>query len=320
MRLYAALLLCLSLCAPLPALAQAEGRADRLAEAFFTLAPEGVGAEIVVTQGGSVVLDRAVGIEPGQPRALGSLSMSVTAQCLSGLVEAGRLRWQSPMSGILGWEGEGADITVAALVTQSAGLSGDRTRGAMPLWYDAAAAGISSEVDASSDWRAVASWPQEDRDAGGFAYSNENFALLGAVIEAVTGQRYENACNGVLPNSRLIDPVGRFGPFAGWQGRLSDYAVFQAILYGNRDAEGPASDLGDGVVYGLGMYGRFRDREWIWWHAGTLCLPGRIEATTCAMQMSDGWGVVMAMDSCPDFAQLAAMDRALWEAFGDEQR
>lgn len=291
--------------APIP---PAQARAERMAEAFLAWAEEaGVpGAEIAVARNGDRVLSRSAEGVPGAVRVLGSLGKSVTAQCVAGLVEARRLRWESTLGQLLGWSGPGAEITVAGLITQTAGLRDDRTQEAMPLWFDG-----------QGNWHAVARWGVVPGEQG-FRYNNENYSILGSVIEAVTGQSYAVACDGVLPQARLAPPVEPFGPMGGWQASLGDYAVFQSLLWGNRPPEGPVAELGGDVVYGLGMYGRPRGDAWIWWHLGAICMPGRLEATAYSLVMLDGWTVAVAMDGCPDYDQLSVLDRTLWEAFGNE--
>ena len=290
----------------LAAPAAAEERADRLAAAFFDWAAEmgAPGPEIAVTRDGAPVLSQAVGREAGQPRLLASLSKSITAQCVAGLVEARRLRWDETLGQVLGWTGQAGEITVSGLVTQSAGLSDDRTQQAMPLWFDGA-----------GDWRNVAGWGEVPGNPT-YAYDNENYALLGSVIERVTGQDATAACDGVLPGATLAPEVAAFGPMGGWQARLTDYATFQALLWGNRPPDGPVAEVGGGAVYGLGMYGRPMGESWVWWHLGLLCMPGRVEAASFALVMRDGWSVAMAVDSCPGFEAMGTLDRALWEAFG----
>lgn len=294
--------------APAPQAPTPQERAERMATAFLAWAEAaGVeGAEIAVARNGDRVLSRAAEGVPGAPRVLGSLGKSVTAQCVAGLVEARRLRWDTTLGQVLGWTGPGAGITVAGLITQSAGLRDDRVQEAMPLWHEG-----------GGDWRLVAGWGVRPGPAE-FSYNNENYALLGTVIERVTGQNYQAACSGVLPGSTMAPATAVYGPLGGWQASLGDYAVFQSLLWGNRAPEGPVTDLGGGVVYGLGMYGRPSGEGWIWWHMGALCMPGILEATSYALVMRDGWSVAVAMDSCPDYNQLSALDRTLWEAFGHE--
>ncbi|WP_417629107.1 serine hydrolase domain-containing protein [Pararhodobacter aggregans] len=294
--------------APTPQAPTPQERAERMTTAFLAWAEAaGVeGAEIAVARNGDRVLSRAAEGVPGAPRVLGSLGKSVTAQCVAGLVEARRLRWDTTLGQVLGWSGPGAEITVAGLITQSSGLRDDRTQEAMPLWFDG-----------QGNWHAVARWGVVPGEPG-FRYNNENYAILGSVIEAVTGQTYAVACDGVLPQARLAPPVEPFAPMGGWQASLGDYAVFQSLLWGNRPPEGPVAELGGDVVYGLGMYGRPRGDAWIWWHLGAICMPGRLEATAYSLVMLDGWTVAVAMDGCPDYDQLSTLDRTLWQAFGNE--
>ncbi|WP_370240968.1 serine hydrolase domain-containing protein [Pararhodobacter marinus] len=286
--------------------------AEALARAFFDWAHEqGAAApEIAVTYRGAVVLTQAEGVEPGAPRELASMSKAITAQCLAGLVEEGRLRWSDTMAARLGWTGAPGAITVAQLVTHSAGLP-DRTQEAMPGWLT------------EGDWRSVAEWPMADLiptaddTPPAYRYSNENYALLGSVVEAVTGQPYGVACDGVLPAASISETTGAFGPMGGWQAPLADYAMFHAMLYGDRPAQGPATVISAPVVYGLGMVGRPLGEDWIWWHNGMLCMED-VQAAAYSVLWRGGWGVTVAVDSCPGWEGLEALDLALVEALPDE--
>ncbi|WP_158515885.1 serine hydrolase [Pararhodobacter sp. CCB-MM2] len=292
-----------------PAVAQDDPRAEALRDVFFDWAEaeQMQAPEIVITRDGAPILHEAQGVEPGTPRLLASLTKSLTAQCVAGLVEEGRLRWDAPMSDLLGWTGEAGAIPLSALVTQSGGLRGDRTQTAMPGW-----------LEGQGDWRLVSQWTRPLHPEPAFAYSNENYALLGTVIERVTGVPFERACDGVLPSASPSEQVATFGPMGGWQAPLQDYAQFHALLYGNRPPEGPTADLDGGAIYGLGMYGRPLDGGWIWWHIGALCIPGQVDTTSYALTLPGGWGLALAADSCPDFEALAALDRAFWEVMSHD--
>ena len=291
--------------------ASVETRAEALAGAFFDWAHD-VGAaapEIAVTYRGAVVLTQAEGVEPGAPRELASMSKAITAQCLAGLVEEGRLRWSDTIATQLGWDGDAGAITVAQLVTHSAGLGPDRTQEAMAGWLT------------EGDWRDVAGWPMAPVHAPdtppAYRYSNENYAILGSVIEAVTGQPYETACDGVLPTAALSETTGAFGPMGGWRAPLADYAQFHAMLYGDRPASGPVVAIDGPVVYGLGMVGRPLGEGWAWWHSGMLCMED-VQAAAYSVLWRGGWGVSVAVDSCPGWEGLESLDRALVEALPDE--
>ena len=151
------------------------------------------GAAIVVVRGDRIVHMKGFGeadaqgraITPQTPFRIGSSTKSFTAMAVMQLVERGKIDLQSPVRRYLPWfrlsDAEAsARITVADLVYHTSGIPGDANAAALadPTLT------LGQNV---RDLRAVA----PNRPLGGsFEYSNANYAALGLIVEAVSGQSY----------------------------------------------------------------------------------------------------------------------------------
>jgi CubicO group peptidase (beta-lactamase class C family) len=215
-------------------------------------------------------------------------------------------------------------ITVAQLVTHTSGLAPDQTQAVMYLWLD-------RDVDGAdlASRRALGREAQAG-SAGTFFYNNENYAVLGQMIAAATGQTYEVACT-----QRVITPAGarsagpspRTGqtlPWGGWHMTLEDYARILDWGYGPEgSAVGPQAAIaslarvpgltsdGKGVGYGLGMFQLAKGTGYDVWHFGSWCYPLRHNVGSYAVRQVDGWRVVAAYDACVKSDAMRALFRAV---------
>ena len=128
---------------------------------------------------------------------LASMNKMFTAVAIGQLVERGKLAWDSPVSGHLGadWIHPGAvkKVRVEHLLTHTAGM-GDYL--ASPAFQDASRL----KFRELADYRPLVKERVPSFDPGTkWSYSNTGFLLLGAVVEAVSGDTYfdfvrENIC------------------------------------------------------------------------------------------------------------------------------
>lgn len=111
---------------------------------------------------------------------IGSVTKQFTGAAIMKLEMMGKLTTSDPISKYLpGVPADKAAITIHHLLTHTAGLSGDLGGGdEQPIERDVLVARVLSAP--------LASTPGEQ-----FEYSNEGFALAGAIIERVSGQGYE---------------------------------------------------------------------------------------------------------------------------------
>lgn len=276
------------------------------------------GGTLALRLNGKQVTIVAQGSRGQTPAELASLSKSITALCLAELVREGRVAMDAPVSAYL--EG-GGEMRLGDLAAHAAGIASDRTQRKMPQWLD----------DTRPRWANVTDHAL-DRGANGpraaFRYSNENYAILGRVIEAASGAPYEQACR-----TRVMEPAGvaaqpspRTGAFLPWGGWMMTAGDFAALIDHGYGAGGtlaqitdwPRVQLDGPVHYGMGMMQRdmapARGGGTNVWHFGALCFPDRLMAGSYAVRFANGWTVAAVFGKCPTQAQMAALDAALVKA------
>ncbi|QUJ77079.1 beta-lactamase family protein [Sulfitobacter albidus] len=242
---------------------------------------------------------------------MASLSKAITAVCAGTLIDEGMWSARTTSAAVLGFGHEG--ITVADLITHSAGLMPDSTQRLTPLWMTSAAPRkrIVTEVALN-----------RARDgAGRYQYNNENYAILGEMIETALATPYEDACRlraldpAGVRDARAAPVMGGMLPWGGWAMSPADYARFHAHWFGpkGRYASGGAIsiDVGGGARYGMGMFFRSVQDHVNHWHFGAWCLPGRVEAGSYAVQWQNRWGAVVTYDACVEWDAMRALDAAL---------
>ena len=248
---------------------------------------------------------------------LASVGKSITAICVLSLVEDGRLDWSDRLPDLLG---AAPDVSVAQLITHTSGLAPDSTQAAMGFWLDPPddAGHYSAQV-----LTAINARDAQDGVAGRYLYSNENYALLGLVIEAVSGEPYDTYCRGALNLPDTIRPSPRSGATQPWGGFVADPADFLTFLeahFGPDSEAGsdpfalPHADMGGGAYYGLGMVFREFRGSYNFWHFGALCFPERLNVGSYAVLWEGKAGAVALYDGCLDWPAMQSLDGALSRA------
>lgn len=266
---------------------------------------------LVFLIGDSQLLGRDNGYDPDRAVPLASLSKGITGLCARALVDEGLMAWDDPLNR---WIEGGGTITLAQLVTHTSGLWPDETQGAMSGWRG----------DTTRRWQEVTATAL-DRDRqegkrGSYRYNNENYAILGLVIEAVTGNRYDKACAlrvleplGIT-TARLSPEYGGYGPWGGWQMSVRDYARLMREGFAAMDPrDTPSADLGGGAFYGLGMLFRTGRDMANHWHFGALCFRDA-GLGAFAVNWAGKYTIVAAYGACVDGEAMAALDAALVRA------
>ncbi len=168
--------------------------------------PDAPGAAVLVARGDEVLYRGARGvadIKTGAPLTadsefrIGSISKQFAAAGLLKLVEAGKVSLDDPLSKYVREFPNGAHITVLELLNHTSGVK-DYTHIAAwrngPIERDVSTAQlIATFKDAKPDFA-----PGED-----WAYNNSGYALVGAVIEAVSGQPWHEYLR-----TALFQPLG----------------------------------------------------------------------------------------------------------------
>ncbi|MCR9127078.1 MAG: beta-lactamase family protein [Rhodobacteraceae bacterium] len=295
-------------------------RLRRIEEAWrFWLAQHDVPrATLAISYRGEVVHAAGAGRAAAAPVELASVGKSITALCLDALVRAGLAGYDTRLGEVLGdLPGAGgalADVTLWQVVSQSAGLGPDGTQAPMWDW-------LGDDTARHAQVTAAALGRGEQAAApGGYAYNNENYAVLGTVIERLAGLPYREACAARVladfPSAAPSPRTGGFDAWGGWVMSVADYAAFHGRHFGPgspiaADPEAfPHALVGGGTHYGMGMFFREYQGAHNFWHSGSLCF-GRFRRGSFAVSWKGEWGVVAAHDACIGFDALVALDNAL---------
>ncbi len=182
------------------------------------------GLAAVVLQGAHIVAQGVVGVrKAGEETAmpitlhdafhLGSATKAMTATLVAQLVEEGQLRWSMSLAEIFApvlphidsaWQ----SVTLQHVLAHRAGLPAD-PGGLRRAW--AFVSGTPLPEQRHNLVAAALSHPPATPPGAKFLYSNVGYILLGAIIEKITGQSWEN-----VMRTRLFAPLGighgGFGP------------------------------------------------------------------------------------------------------------
>jgi CubicO group peptidase (beta-lactamase class C family) len=151
-----------------------------LHRAVAGLARDGFRGQIVIARGDHIVYERAAGngISLASWFYVASITKSFTATAIFKLRDEGRLRLDEPITSFFhNIPADKQAITVDELLTHTSGYSDDY-----------AADGI---ADRDSAVAAVLNRPMKLVTGKDFHYSNDNYALLGAIVEIVSGMSYD---------------------------------------------------------------------------------------------------------------------------------
>lgn len=289
------LALILALVLALPARAETVVDIETAWRAWMTKSGRTTGG-LVVAHGGRLVHEAAMGREaPGAAVPMASLSKAVTGVCVAGLIDRGRLAFDTPLSQALARTfarlGPPADprmpgVTISQLLVHRAGF--DRADGGDPVTgrlatYLRTATATRPSFDEQMKWVLRGRLPLAPGER--YAYTNATYLMLGAVIEEASGQDYESYCRNTTlaplgVRGAALDPAWRIlASYGGWRMSLGDYGRFYQAFAANNPAIGPAArrwmmspegkQVGGGAHYGLGTMVRPTPGGGNFWHWGS---------------------------------------------------
>ncbi|MGE5375140.1 MAG: serine hydrolase domain-containing protein [Bacteroidota bacterium] len=156
------------------------------------------GAALVIVEGDQIVHLKAFGVADGSGRPVtpqtpfftGSTGKSFTALAVMELVEAGRINLDAPVQTYLPWfrvadNNASEKITVRQLLNQTSGLP-------TSIGQEQLAKNDLGDTAIENNVRALANVKLSAPPGERYEYSNANYVTLGMIIQAVSGQSYEN--------------------------------------------------------------------------------------------------------------------------------
>ncbi len=183
--------------AALDAYVAAQARAANLPGLAIGIVRDG---EVVHTAGFGRADRSGAPVTPQTPFVIGSVSKGFTALAILQLAEQGKIDLDAPIQTYLPWftladPQAASQITLRHLLNQNSGLGyNDSTR---PMWDRPGEFTLEARLRQLSDL-SLRRAPGTD-----FEYSNYNYMLLGAVVEAVSGQTY-----GEYVAEHIFTPLG----------------------------------------------------------------------------------------------------------------
>jgi len=264
---------------------------------------------LAVVHGGRAVRESAMGREAvGTPVPVASLSKAVTGVCIAGLIDRGRLSFDTPLSQALARTmarvGQPVDprlsaVTISQLLVHRAGIAKEDVVNAPLRGYLRTHTAQRTAFDVQLGW--IFRRPLASQPGTRYVYSNAGYLILGAVIEEASGRDYESYCREtvLLPlgaRDAELNPAWRImSSYGGWRMPTADYGRFyQAFAPGN-PAIGPRARawmmspegkrIGGRVHYGLGTFVRptaTGGGDFWHWGAWTYELRGAEDGTLSA--------------------------------------
>ncbi|MEX1827763.1 serine hydrolase domain-containing protein [Luteibacter sp. CQ10] len=165
-----------------------------------TIAKDGPGATVAVSQGGRIVYAQARGLasmelgvpmETGSVLRIGSLTKTITAASILRLQAQGRIDLDARLSTWLHGFPHAKDITVRELLTHTSGVS------------DGWDVPLTDVLDTPGLVRHIGSVPLDFAPGTDWRYSNSGYMLLGALLEKITGKPWYQA-----ENDLVLAPLG----------------------------------------------------------------------------------------------------------------
>lgn len=228
----------------LTAVRQHAQRMDALLDAYATV--NSFSGVVRIAQGDELIFERALGMASAELNVpnnlshtfrIGSISKSLTALAIMQLAEQGRLTLDGRVAQFVPDYPEG-EVRVRHLLTNSSGIPDYlMLEGAGP-WYAQPAA----PAELIDRFRNL---PLLFAPGSRLSYSNSNWVLLTAILQAVSGESY-----GVYLRKHLLDPLGMAHTAHEESGAV---APWRATGYSLRDGQpAPALPLDPSVCIGAG--------------------------------------------------------------------
>ncbi|MEM1180621.1 MAG: serine hydrolase [Acidobacteriota bacterium] len=198
-----------ALCAPTPALAEnSDGDAGYAALLDQAYAADGPGATALVVKEGEVLyrgargmadLEMGVELDPGHVFRLGSITKQFTGAAIMILAEDGELSVDDPITKFLpDYPTHGHTITVEHLLVHTSGVA---SYTGIPGYM--ASGKIRRDLSTEELVDVFDDIEMDFAPGDAWNYSNSGYVLLGAIVEAVSGESYAD-----FVQKRIFEPLG----------------------------------------------------------------------------------------------------------------
>ena len=307
----------------LPSPASADDQLDRIKTNWqaWAKANKATKSTISVTRGGEIVMSDGLGIDAQTAMPFASLGKAITAACTAAAINDGLFAYTDTVGALLGGSVDihtaNADITVAQLLSHGSGIAPDQTQNAMKKWVG----GTSPKHQAAT--KTALSRAVQNGKRNAYYYNNENYAILGHIIEVQTNGSYEPYCtqktlapNGVT-SANLTTIHGPFAAWGGWAMSADDYNRFIVGNFGPNTALGadptkfPSTALNPKVNYGMGTFWRKYRSGHNYWHFGLLCFGRKNSGGSYFAYYEGKISVVVTHNRCIDWDRMFALDKAM---------
>jgi CubicO group peptidase (beta-lactamase class C family) len=198
--------------APRTQSAPAAGQYDKVLSSVYKA--DQPGAAALVAKGDEIVFRGAVGmadlelsvsLAPDMVFEIGSLTKQFTAAAIMLLAEEGRVAVSDPMTRHLPtYPSYGQNITIEHLLTHTSGIV---SYTGIPGYM---AARVRNDVTVQQLIDVFKDLPVEFAPGARYAYNNSGYILLGAIVEAASGMRYED-----FVRKRFFEPLGMKSAYYG---------------------------------------------------------------------------------------------------------
>jgi CubicO group peptidase (beta-lactamase class C family) len=175
--------------------------------------PGGPGATVIVVKGGKTLLRKGYGMadlelgvaaEPDMVFRLGSVTKQFTATSILMLVEQGKLSLSDDITKFLpDYPTRGRTITIEHLLTHTSGI---KSYTSIPAWF----ALWRKDMTVTELIDLFKNEPMDFAPGEQWLYNNSGYILLGAIIEKVSGQTYEQ-----FVRKNIFEPLGMKHSFYG---------------------------------------------------------------------------------------------------------
>jgi CubicO group peptidase (beta-lactamase class C family) len=221
---------------------------------------------------------------PTNTNPIASDSKAITAMCIARLVDAKKLTFKSELKDLLKSyfkknkpaDSRIPDITIADLLTHSSGMTYDPSQGGpieqqLPL----------DQTNLEKQTEIAFETKLGEKPGTYYFYNNMNYAVLGYVIEKLTGKAYESYCAQVVlkpvhVTDAVLNPKWRImASWGGWKISADDYARFLEYYLPSQKllkttvADWPMFSMGSGDYYTLGAIAVKQGTGYAFFHEGS---------------------------------------------------